>query len=81
MQSGTVQFDPTSAIAGSVVVAAGSGKTGNDMRDHKMLIGSLDAPHFADTSFAPKSYQGTIAPSGDSHDSGHRHLYASWHSA
>jgi polyisoprenoid-binding protein YceI len=26
----------------------------------------LDAPHFADVSFAPQSYQGTAAPSGDS---------------
>ena len=66
VQSGTVQFDHTSAISGSVVVAAGSGKTGNDTRDHKMVTEILDAPHFADISFAPKSYQGTIAPSGDS---------------
>src|ERR1039458_3627015 len=31
-----------------------------------MVTEVLDAPHFADISFAPKSYQGTIAPSGDS---------------
>ena len=26
----------------------------------------LDAPHFADVAFAPRSFQGTIAPTGDS---------------
>ena len=67
VQSATVQFDRNApAVSGSVVVAAGSGKTGNDTRDHKMLTEVLDAPHFADISFAPKSYQGTLAPSGDS---------------
>jgi polyisoprenoid-binding protein YceI len=26
----------------------------------------LDAPHFADVTFVPHSYQGTLAPTGDS---------------
>jgi polyisoprenoid-binding protein YceI len=53
-------------ISGEVVVAAGSGKTGNDGRDRKMTTDVLDASHFADISFAPKSYRGPIAASGDS---------------
>jgi polyisoprenoid-binding protein YceI len=67
VQSGTIDFDRTAPkLSGSVVVAARSGTTGNDSRDRKMTNEVLDAPHFADVSFAPHSYQGTIAPVGDS---------------
>jgi len=67
VQSGSIDFDRTAPkMSGSVVVAAGSGKTGNDSRDKKMTNEVLDAPHFADVSFAPQSYQGTISSAGDS---------------
>jgi polyisoprenoid-binding protein YceI len=67
VQSGSIQFDrAASQISGSVVVAAASGKTGNESRDKKMTNEVLDAPHFASVSFVPKSYQGTVAPTGDS---------------
>jgi polyisoprenoid-binding protein YceI len=67
VQSGSIGFSRgTPSIAGSVVVAAGSGKTGNDSRDKKMANEVLDAPRFAEISFSPKSYQGMIAPTGDS---------------
>jgi polyisoprenoid-binding protein YceI len=67
VESGSIQFDRTgSQISGSVVVAAGSGKTGNESRDKKMTDEVLDAPHFRSVSFVPKSYQGTVAPTGDS---------------
>ena len=67
VQSGSIDFSRgTPSISGSVIVAAGSGKTGNDSRDKKMTNEVLDAPHFAEISFFPKSYQGTIAPTGDS---------------
>jgi polyisoprenoid-binding protein YceI len=67
VQSGSISFDLTSPqMSGSVIVAAGSGRTGNDSRDKKMTDTVLDAPHFADVSFAPQSYHGTIAPVGDS---------------
>jgi len=67
VQSGSIAFNQgASNMSGSVVVSAGSGKTGNDSRDKKMVTEVLDAPHFADITFAPKSYQGTIAPKGDS---------------
>jgi polyisoprenoid-binding protein YceI len=67
VQSGSINFDrTTSRVSGSVVVAAGSGKTGNESRDQKMTNEVLDAPHFADVTFTPKSYQGAIAADGDS---------------
>lgn len=67
VQSGSVSFDRGApAISGSVVVAAGSGDSGNQGRDKKMNHDVLDVAHFAEVSFAPKSYQGTIAASGDS---------------
>jgi len=67
VQNGLIDFDRTNPkLSGSVVVAAGSGKTGNDSRDKKMTDTVLDAPHFADVSFVPQSYQGTIATAGDS---------------
>jgi polyisoprenoid-binding protein YceI len=67
VQRGSIDFDRSGPqMSGSVVVAAGSGKTGNDSRDKKMTNEVLDSPHFADVSFVPQSYQGTIAPTGDS---------------
>ena len=67
VRSGSIHFDPTNQkLSGSVVVAAGSGKTGNDSRDKKMTNEVPDAPHSADVSFVPQSYQGTIATAGDS---------------
>ncbi len=67
VQNGSIDFDRTAPrLSGSVVVAAGSGKTGNGSRDKKMTNEVLDAPHFADVTFIPQSYQGTIAPTGDS---------------
>ncbi len=67
VQSGTLSFDPKSPkLSGTIVVAAGSGKTGNDSRDKKMWNEVLDSPHFADITFAPQSYQGTLNLTGDS---------------
>ncbi len=67
VERGTISFDPAAPkMEGAVLVAAGSGKTGNDGRDKKMTNDVLDASHFAEVSFSPLSYQGTVAPSGDS---------------
>jgi polyisoprenoid-binding protein YceI len=64
---GLIEYDRSAPkISGNVLVAAGSGKTGNDSRDKKMWNDVLDSSHFADVSFVPQSYQGTIAPTGDS---------------
>jgi len=67
VQSGSIDFDPSSAtISGSILVAAGSGTSGNETRDHEMTTEILNASQFATVSFGPKSYQGTIAPTGES---------------
>jgi len=66
VQSGSINFDRTAShISGIVIVAAGSGKTGNDSRDKKMNKDVLKVDQFATVSFEPKTYTGTIA-SGDS---------------
>ena len=67
VQSGSIEFDPsTPKMQGSVVVLAGSGKTGNDSRDKKMNKDILKVEQYATVSFEPKTYTGAIAPSGDS---------------
>ena len=67
IQSGSVEFDRSAAkMSGSVVVLAGSGKTGNGSRDKKMNKEILQVEQYATVSFEPKSYAGVIAPSGDS---------------
>jgi polyisoprenoid-binding protein YceI len=67
MQSGSIEFDRSNPkMSGSVAVLAGSGKTGSDSRDRKMHHDILKVDQYATVSFAPKTYTGTIAPSGDS---------------
>jgi polyisoprenoid-binding protein YceI len=67
VQSGSIDFDPgAQKISGFVVVAAGSGNSGEPSRDKNMNANVLDTDHFAQVTFAPNSYQGAIAPSGDS---------------
>jgi polyisoprenoid-binding protein YceI len=67
VQSGAIDFDRKSNhISGIVIVAAGSGKTGNDSRDKRMNKEILKADQFNTVSFAPKTYTGTIAASGES---------------
>lgn len=67
VQSGSINFDRTAShISGIVIVAAGSGKTGNDSRDKKMNKDILKVDEYATVSFEPKTYTGTIAASGDS---------------
>jgi polyisoprenoid-binding protein YceI len=67
IQSGSLEFDRSAAkMSGSVVVLAGSGKTGNGSRDKKMNKDILEVEQHATVSFEPKFYAGAIAPSGDS---------------
>ena len=67
VQSGSIEFDRSATkISGIVVVAAGSGKTGNDSRDKKMKNDILKVDRYTTVSFAPKTYRGTIPASGDS---------------
>jgi polyisoprenoid-binding protein YceI len=67
IQSGSLAFDRSTAkMSGSVVVLASSGKTGNGIRDKKMIKDILEVEQHTAVSFEPKSYAGAIAPSGDS---------------
>lgn len=67
VESGAINFDPHArTISGFVVVNAASGNSGEPSRDKKMNADVLDTDHFAKVTFVPSSYQGTIAPSGDS---------------
>jgi polyisoprenoid-binding protein YceI len=67
VQSGSIEFDRSNPkMMGSVVVLAGSGKTGNDSRDKKMNKDILKVEKYAAVSFEPKTYTGDIAPSGES---------------
>jgi polyisoprenoid-binding protein YceI len=67
IQSGSIEFDRTAPkMSGSVVVLAGSGKTGNDSRDKKMNKDILKVEQYATVSFEPKTYNGVLALSGDS---------------
>ena len=65
--SGTITFDRTLGKAsGSIVVSAASGDSGDKGRDKKMHSDVLDVEHYADVTFQPRSFQGTLAASGDS---------------
>lgn len=67
VESGSVQFGLNSPqVFGSVVVGAGSGKSGNDTRDHRMSADVLNAPQFAEATFNPKHMSGSISATGDS---------------
>jgi hypothetical protein len=67
IQSGRIEFDRGAPrMSGSVVVVAGSGKTGNDSRDKKMNRDILEVEQHATVSFEPKTYSGAIASSGES---------------
>ena len=67
VQSGTIVFDRSGfQLSGMVIVAAGSGKTGNDSRDKKMDKDILKVEQYTTVSFAPKMHTGSIAASGDS---------------
>ena len=67
VQSGSIDFDRTThTISGSVVVAAGSGNSGEPSRDKKMNKDVLDVEHYSEINFVPTKYDGTIASTGDS---------------
>ena len=67
VSKGVVAFDPKSpTMSGLIVVDATSGNSDNRSRDKKMTAQVLEAAKFADVTFAPQTYQGTLAPSGAS---------------
>jgi polyisoprenoid-binding protein YceI len=66
VQGGSISYDGAKKMSGSLVVAAGSGNSGNGTRDKRMNSEIMDSVHFAEVTFAPSSYQGDIAATGDS---------------
>ncbi len=67
LQSGTIDFDTAAhSISGSIVVAAGSGNSGEPSRDKKMNSEVLDVAHYSEVTFVPQKYDGSNAPTGDS---------------
>ncbi|MGC9197471.1 MAG: YceI family protein [Acidobacteriaceae bacterium] len=68
VEKGVVAFNPASTqISGMVIVSAASGNSGNSTRDKRMLKEVLQASRFANITFAPQSYTGSLALTGDSH--------------
>jgi polyisoprenoid-binding protein YceI len=66
-QGASIEFDPKAhTIGGSVIVNAATGDSGNASRDKKMSKDVLDASHFAEVTFAPKTYTGDLTATGDS---------------
>src|SRR5215472_17537197 len=58
VQNGSITFDAgAQSISGMIVVAAGSGNSGESSRDKKMNSDVLNTDQYAEISFAPKSYQ------------------------
>jgi polyisoprenoid-binding protein YceI len=66
IQGGSISYDREKKMSGSLVVAAGSGNSGNSSRDKRMNSVILESDHFGDVTFAPSSYQGELVPGGDS---------------
>ena len=65
--SGSIQFDRgATKMSGNIVVSAGSGESGDKGRDKTMHQKVLETERFADVTFQPQSYTGTIAARGDS---------------
>jgi polyisoprenoid-binding protein YceI len=67
VQSGSLTFDAgAQSVSGVIVVAAGSGNSGEPSRDKKMNSDVLNTDQFPEISFTPKSFQGSLAAKGDS---------------
>jgi polyisoprenoid-binding protein YceI len=67
VEQGSVQFDAAPGpLSGMIAVSAASGRTGNDTRDKHMATEVLEAAKFSEITFAPQTYTGTLAATGDS---------------
>jgi polyisoprenoid-binding protein YceI len=67
LQQGDITFDrATGHATGSILVDALSGKTGNPVRDHRMIKDELKATDYKTVAFAPTRFTGTFNPTGDS---------------
>ncbi len=67
LQKGEIAFDSaTGKVSGSLLVDALSGKSGNPIRDHRMVNDELKAPTFKTIAFTPTRFTGTYNSTGDS---------------
>jgi polyisoprenoid-binding protein YceI len=65
LKRGFVSFDPaTRAATGDIVVDAGSGKSGNSIRDRRMSRDILQAHDYPEIGFTPKQVIGSVSPTG-----------------
>lgn len=68
LRSGELRFDATTGTAsGQLVVDAASAKTGSDSRDKTMRNDVLETTRFPDFVFTAEKFEGTLAPTGESH--------------
>jgi polyisoprenoid-binding protein YceI len=67
IQQAEITFDSsTGKAAGTILVDALSGQSGNSIRDHRMAKEELKAPDFKTIAFAPTRITGTLNSTGDS---------------
>ena len=77
IQSGSIDFDRTASdIAGMIIVAAGSGKTGNGSRDKKMNKDILKVEQFTSCLFCAQSVHGNDCGLRGLNHSGDRRLHS-----
>jgi len=68
LTSGKVSFDPaTGKAAGSIVVSATSGESGNKGRDSRMHKEIIESQRYPEITFAPHDIEGHVEVQGDSH--------------
>ncbi len=64
---GELRLDPQSRIlAGTVVINATTGETGNKSRDHKMHTQVLESERFPEITLTAERFEGEFSPSGKS---------------
>ena len=68
LTSGKVSFDPaTGKTAGSIIVSAASGESGNKGRDSRMHKEIIESQWYPEIAFAPHDIEGHVEMHGDSH--------------
>ena len=68
LTSGKVSFDPeTGKAAGSLVVSAASGESGNKGRDSRMHKEIIESQRYPEINFSPHDIEGHVEMQGDSH--------------
>jgi polyisoprenoid-binding protein YceI len=67
LKAGRIRFDPAGGLAsGALVVDAASGSSGSGARDARMRKNILETDRFPEIIFTPVSFDGHLAPDGES---------------